>query len=228
MNNLLIVDDEAQIRNSLAQVFTQTGYVVRVASDGFTALQLMRETLPDLLLSDLNMPGMSGFELLSVVRRRLPSVYVIATSGAYAGDAVPEGVAADAFYQKASDLGTLLRLVQAGSRATPPHLRGSVAPLWIDSNGEEPTGAGVAIVTCPECLRAWAQPLAGAAGQIHETVCRDCRTPIRYAVVTPLDPATSQPFRPQPSVAHPAMMERQLAGKARRPNTHALAHRESR
>ena len=82
---LLIVDDEPATRKLLSQIFGQMGHSVRTAQDGFSALEQIRESMPDVLLSDLHMPGMSGFELLSVVRRRLPGIYVIATSGAYRG-----------------------------------------------------------------------------------------------------------------------------------------------
>ena len=61
-----------------------------------------------MILSDLNMPGMSGFEFLSVVRRRFPTVKVVAMSSAFTVDAIPPGVAADGFYQKGSSLGHLL------------------------------------------------------------------------------------------------------------------------
>ena len=53
------------------------------AEDGFSALAEIRKEVPDILLSDLNMPRMSGFELLSVVRRRFPSIRTIAMSGAF-------------------------------------------------------------------------------------------------------------------------------------------------
>jgi len=43
---------------------------------------------------------MSGFELLSVVRRRFPAIQLIAMSGAFSGDGIPPGVAADAFMKK--------------------------------------------------------------------------------------------------------------------------------
>ena len=78
---LLVVDDEPSLRRSFSLVFHQLGYDVRSAEDGFSALSEMRKEIPDILLSDLNMPGMSGFELLSVVRRRFPAVPVIAMSG---------------------------------------------------------------------------------------------------------------------------------------------------
>ena len=98
---LLIVDDEPVTRTLLTQIFSSRGHDVKTAEDGFSALEQIRANVPDVLLSDLNMPGMSGFELLSVVRRRIPEIYVIATSGAFTGDAVPHGIAADAFYEKA-------------------------------------------------------------------------------------------------------------------------------
>src|ERR1700677_1542471 len=112
---LLIVDDEAATRTLLSQIFGQMGHSVRTAMDGCSALVSIREEIPDVLLSDLNMPGMSGFELLSVVRRRFPGIYVIATSGAFTGDGVPHGIAADAFYEKATGLPSLLQLIQSAA-----------------------------------------------------------------------------------------------------------------
>jgi CheY-like chemotaxis protein len=198
---LLIVDDEVAIQTTLAEVFQQAGYVVRVASDGFTALAQMRDALPDVLLSDLNMPGMSGFELLSVVRRRLPAVYVIATSGAYQGESVPDGIAADSFYEKASNFGTLLRIVRDGAMASLPQVTEARvnAPLWITPLVDEKAGGSYAMMSCPQCLRGQLQRLDGDAltmplAAIRETTCRDCAALIRYSVVKALDPATSQPY----------------------------------
>src|SRR5678815_5645894 len=96
---ILIVDDEQSIRATVAMLLATRGYETSSAEDGFDALLQMRSRVPELVISDLNMPRMSGFEFLSVVRRRFPEVLVIAMSGAYtAGDAVPGGVIADAFY----------------------------------------------------------------------------------------------------------------------------------
>ncbi|MGA3334162.1 MAG: response regulator [Terracidiphilus sp.] len=110
---LLIVDDEPSFRESLTFVLTEIGYSVRAAEDGFSALLEIRKEIPDIILSDLNMPGMSGFELLSVVHRRFPAIPVIAMSGAFSGDEAPSGVVADAFYQKGSSLGALLMIMGA-------------------------------------------------------------------------------------------------------------------
>lgn len=54
---LLIVDDEPSIRNSMSQVLVEIGYSVRSAQDAFTALVELRKQTPDIILSDLNMPG---------------------------------------------------------------------------------------------------------------------------------------------------------------------------
>ena len=67
---LLIADDEAPVRTVLSAALEEFGYEVRTAEDGFSALAEIRLEVPDLLISDLHMPRMSGFELLSVVRRR--------------------------------------------------------------------------------------------------------------------------------------------------------------
>ena len=101
---LLVVDDEPSIRVSLAQIFMQFGHSVRTAEDGFAALVEIRQQIPDILLSDLNMLGMSGFELLSVVRRQFPQIHVIAMSDSFSGDSIPPGVAADVFYEKGTGL----------------------------------------------------------------------------------------------------------------------------
>jgi len=196
---LLIVDDESATRSLLKQIFTQLGHRVRDAADGFSALQLIRESQPDGLLSDLNMPGMSGFELLSVVRRRLPEIYVIATSGAYTGDEVPHGIAADAFYEKASRFQDLLRLMQGAAETVGPPVREAraKAPVWITQLTEDGPGESWIMISCPECLRAFAQEFAVQAPLISETMCVFCGTAIEYAIVQPLDPMTSQPYHPK-------------------------------
>ena len=110
--SLLIVEDDASLRISLSQIVAGFGYIVRSASDGFSALLEIRQMVPDLILSDLYMPGMSGFEFLSVVRRRFPAIKLIAMSGAFSSAGVPPGLAADAFYEKGTSLGTLLHIAE--------------------------------------------------------------------------------------------------------------------
>src|SRR6476660_2231495 len=99
-HRILVVDDEESIRLVFAQLLQREGYEVRAAENGFDALLQLKHFLPDVIISYLNMPRMSGFEFLSVVRRRFPKVSVIASSGAYGSRVVPTGVLADAFYAK--------------------------------------------------------------------------------------------------------------------------------
>lgn len=113
---LLIVEDDVLLRTSLSQIFAGFGYNVRSAKDGLSALGEIRNEMPDIVLSDLNMPGMSGFELLSVVHRRFPTIRAVAMSGVFSGDRIPPGVIADAFYEKGSNPSSLFQIVDAMSR----------------------------------------------------------------------------------------------------------------
>ncbi len=75
----------------------------------------MKRELPDIVLSDLNMPGMSGFDFLPIVRRRFPGIHLIAMSAAFTGNEVPPGVVADAFYPKATGLRDLLCIMKTAA-----------------------------------------------------------------------------------------------------------------
>jgi CheY-like chemotaxis protein len=55
---LLVVDDEPSLRTSISLVLREFGYDVRSAGNGFSALSEIRNAAPDILISDLNMPGM--------------------------------------------------------------------------------------------------------------------------------------------------------------------------
>jgi len=112
--SLLVVDDELSVRGLMTQIFRSSGYDVRCAENGQAALRLIRESTPAIVLSDLNMPIMSGWELLEVIRLRLPHIYVVAMSGSYSGSCIPDGVAANAFYEKGTSLPHLIQLVANG------------------------------------------------------------------------------------------------------------------
>jgi CheY-like chemotaxis protein len=184
--SLLVVDDEALIRMSLLGILIESGYAVRIASDGFAALAEIREKIPDLILSDLNMPGMSGFELLSVVRRRFPSLRVIAMSTGFRGPDLPLGVAADAFYEKAAHPKSLLRIVEDVMRpgATQVvHRPRSLAPIWVPASGHNARGESYITIPCPECLRAFSQILPRSNTATLHTTCSWCHFPINFAIV---------------------------------------------
>lgn len=76
---ILIVDDSLYIRRSLQQTLGQQGYVLFEASDGVEALERMIEDTPDVLLLDLEMPNLNGYDLLAIRHNRklLPDLKVI-------------------------------------------------------------------------------------------------------------------------------------------------------
>jgi CheY-like chemotaxis protein len=135
-HRVLVVDDEPAIRESLAGFLNDAGYDISTAANGFDALLQLKRVTPDVIISDLNMPQMSGFEFLSVVRRRFPEISVVAVSGAYeSGDRVPGGVIADAFYAKGQHqpselLRTVDELIRTSVARAMNHHRQS-APVWI-------------------------------------------------------------------------------------------------
>lgn len=183
--NVLLVDDDPALRQLLTAVVTQMGHAVRTAHDGFSALAEIRLAVPEILLSDLYMPLMSGFELLSVVRRRYPGISVIAMSSAYSGPDVPVGIAADAFYEKATRLPDLLASIDGigGLRDGRPVTRTpSMSPLWIAREPDDSEAERIAL-SCPECLRTFYEIPGDDARVIREVECFYCATPVQYALV---------------------------------------------
>ncbi len=175
--NLLIVDDEPSARIAFSEIFTESGYNVRSAEDGFTALVEIGREIPDILLSDLNMPGISGFELLSLVRDRFPAIQAIAMSGDFSGVDIPPGVCADAFYEKGSRLGYLLQIVEGMAHSKGLsfiQLPSASAPVGVPNNVHGSSGYAHIRLTCPECLKAFSKDLDKAICPLHEAGCVYC------------------------------------------------------
>ena len=132
---LLIVDDDVPSRKHLAVLFSELGYCVRSVRDGASALSEIRHEFPDMLLSELNMIGMSGVEFLLAVRRLFPSIRVVVMSGASSGTCVPPGIAADAFLEKGPGLTLLIKtldaMIQPGR--APSRQRSVECSTWISS-----------------------------------------------------------------------------------------------
>jgi two-component system, NtrC family, response regulator PilR len=86
---LMVVDDEPSMREFLEIMLSQEGYSVVLASSGEEGFKLYRQTEPDLVLTDVKMPGMSGLELIKEIHSVDPAVPIIAiTAYACADDAV--------------------------------------------------------------------------------------------------------------------------------------------
>ncbi len=68
MTRVLVVDDEPSIRQMVATLLKLEGYQVETAADGRLALQSVLAQAPDLVVSDVRMPQMNGYELLTAIR----------------------------------------------------------------------------------------------------------------------------------------------------------------
>lgn len=167
---ILLVDDEPSIRFVLGAVLEHAGYAVDSAEDGFAALRKLQSAMPDLVITDLRMPNMNGFELLSVLRTRFPQLPTIAISGEFlrAGDQSP---IADAFFQKgnyATDdfLQTIARLLNTTRDRTPI----AQPPVW------SPVGDAPLMLTCTKCLRSFPIEACDGGAPPKEIDCVFCGT----------------------------------------------------
>jgi len=204
-SSLLIVDDNHAIQFSLSVVLREIGYRVRTAEDGFTALAEMRKELPEIILSDLNMPGMSGFELLRVVRQNFPSIQTIAMSASFGGDEVPPGVVADAFYQKGSSILSLLRILENLPLQERAHADALAerSPAWILSDGHAASGEMHVTVSCPECRRTFSPVLNQSISHAWQGICTHCKSVIHLTSMPSADQRFDAVCRAQPSSASP-------------------------
>lgn len=123
MPRVLIVDDEPNILLSLEFLMQQSGLEVATAADGEQALLRIQEATPDLVLLDISLPGMSGFDLLEQLRhnpatRKLP-VVMLTAHGREVEKEKGMALGADDYITKPFSTRTLLQRVQAllGARA---------------------------------------------------------------------------------------------------------------
>ena len=178
---LLIIDDEPLSRELFLISLSEQGYEVCVAKDGFAALAQMREALPDLIITDLKMPNMSGFEFLSIARRRFPQIPTIAMSGEFHAPVEPLGVLADAFFAKPFRFEELTAKIADLLHDAPPRpaIKRDRAPVWVPRNGE------YYVITCTDCLRSFSIPAEKSAQVLRELrtlECIFCNAQVRFIV----------------------------------------------
>jgi len=184
---ILVVDDEPLLRETATLILQSEGYEVLTAADGVEGLNSLGKSLPDLIISDLNMPRMSGFEFLAVVRQRFPHIATIAMSGGYSTGEIPLGILADAFLQKGNytirelshQVGTLL----AASPLRSEKKKSEITKLFVPRDN-----AGYLIISCPNCLRPNRLEAMSLNGGLHQTTCPSCRTPVKFEIDHEIEP----------------------------------------
>src|SRR5262245_45226748 len=132
---LAFVEDDRQLRASVAKGLREAGYTVDLAARGNDALQLVRETAPEVIVLDLRLPGMSGLDVCRTIRsegNRVPILMLTAL------DEVDDRIAgldagADDYLTKPFAFGELLARLRALTRRTGDDaLRVSVGSLTMD------------------------------------------------------------------------------------------------
>jgi CheY-like chemotaxis protein len=184
---IFVVDDQYLIRETARQILEISGYEVLTAADGLDALNALSKSLPDLIISDLNMPRMSGFEFLAVVRERFPHIATIAVSGEYITSGNPSRLLADAYFKKGhytlqelcGEVATLL----AASPLRSERQKSEIAPLFVPRDS-----AGHLMITCPKCLRSNKLQAMSLDGGIHQTHCMSCGTPVKFEIDHEIEP----------------------------------------
>jgi len=78
---VLIIDDEETIRDGCRQVLEKSGYVVITTEDGPEGIRIARERRPDLVFVDLNLPGMSGLEVIDILLEDIPHIVLVVITG---------------------------------------------------------------------------------------------------------------------------------------------------
>ncbi len=77
---ILVVDDEISLQETLAYNLKKQGYIVEVTGDGDEVLNLAREMRPDLIILDIMLPGLDGFEICRILRREMSTPVLMLTA----------------------------------------------------------------------------------------------------------------------------------------------------
>lgn len=132
--SLLVVDDEASGRDALAMLFGTLGALVSTADDAFDALDQLERRHFDVVVADIAMPRMDGYELARTLRRReeaagTPRRYAIALTGFTSLGERDEALNAgfDAHFGKPADIDEIVRNIESGMRARAARERGGEA-----------------------------------------------------------------------------------------------------
>ncbi|MBW1803068.1 MAG: sigma-54-dependent Fis family transcriptional regulator, partial [Deltaproteobacteria bacterium] len=77
MNTILIIDDDDQLRKSFEKLLTEEGYAVKTAPSGEAGIKIVRSRVPDLVILDMRLPGMNGFETFNAIHAIEPKLPVV-------------------------------------------------------------------------------------------------------------------------------------------------------
>ncbi len=132
-SRILVVDDEPQLRRALKSTLSALGFLVSDAATGEAALELLREQKFDLMLLDINMPGIGGIDTCRAVRAKSEMGIVMLTVRGRAEDKVRAlDSGADGYVTKPFDVNELLARIRATLRRTPTPALGELRLFRLD------------------------------------------------------------------------------------------------
>jgi CheY-like chemotaxis protein len=180
-NSVLLVDDDPDIREILSMQLEEAGFEAQQAEDGIDGLVKLRDKLPDVIISDLQMPRMSGFEFISVVRQRFPFMPVIVLSGSIP-DEVPAGTKPDVWFEKSElNFSELLRALHDLVRTTPDRV--DLPQVVTVASRTGPGLDGYYVLTCTDCLRTFRTMNAAKNKTVGKTaICTHCGAPVSFLI----------------------------------------------
>src|SRR5437762_6490638 len=128
---ILVVDDEPQITRVLRTTLSSHGYEIRVANDGDTALEIMKDWSPDMVITDLAMPNMDGLELCRRLRTKTQiPILVLSVRGEERTKVKALDAGADDYVTKPFGIEELLARVRANLRRARPE-ESELAPIEL-------------------------------------------------------------------------------------------------
>lgn len=131
MTHILVIEDDPLIQIVYQQWLERAGYQVSLASEGGEALKRFKQLSPDLVITDLIMPGMEGIETIIELRKLQPSLKIVAVSGG--GLMAPNG-----YLLLAGSVGANRTLIKPVER----HVLLDAVKELIDPSGSAPTLPG--------------------------------------------------------------------------------------
>jgi CheY-like chemotaxis protein len=179
MHRVLIVEDDPGMRRITTMMLQVNDYKVTAVENGIEAVPVLKNQTPHVMISDLSMPYMDGYELLRLTRRFFPAMGAIVLSG-LDGDKAPGKDLVDAVFSKGDysvrDLLACVADLAARYPLRGPSEKTPISQSWISMDDRRNFWAA-----CNECLTCFSLPLSQLTySGMHRGYCPSCGQTVRF------------------------------------------------